>query len=121
MRWEICDEHGPGWDGVDEFEREELPGADEASVVLVGKVEGEDGEEVGEHEVDGEIGVGVADKVEPVQMTACAISVRERFCKSGAEEDGPVVSVFWPVIFVLELFVVLQSASWSDGMDRIGV
>ena len=59
MLWEGRDHDGSCCDGVDEFEREELAGADKTGVVFVDEAEGEEGEEVGEEEVDGEVGVGV--------------------------------------------------------------
>ena len=47
MLWEGGDHDGSCCDGMDEFEREELAGADEAGVVFVDEAEGEEGEEVG--------------------------------------------------------------------------
>lgn len=74
---------------MDEFQGEELARADEALVVFVDEVEREDGEEVGEEEVDGEVRVGVADEVEPV---AAGGKGRGVVCV-GIERGRPVVAL----------------------------
>lgn len=68
---------------MDQLQREELPGLDEPSIILVRKVQCEDGEEVGEHEVDREIGISVADKIEPVGSAGGV--VRRWFEEAGRE------------------------------------
>lgn len=110
---------------MDELERKELAGADEATVVLVDKVESKEGKEICEGEVDGKVGVGIADEVKPV-------FARERkgrvvgicwggFVETpgfpiyrGAKEEGrPVISGRRPVVVFayVKVLVVLESKS----------
>lgn len=45
-----------------------MTSADEATVVLVDEAKGDEGEEIREKKVDGEIGISVRDEVEPVTL-----------------------------------------------------
>ena len=67
---------------MDEFQRKELTGANELDVVLVNEEEGEDGEEVGEYELQRSDGGRVREKIQPVsawRRRIAVISVVERF------------------------------------------
>jgi len=87
---------------VDEFQGEELAGTDEAPVVFIDEIEGQESEKVGENEVDGEVRVCVADKVKPVEGRGW------RFFARGAVERGPVVVVVFSFSFT-HADVVLES------------
>lgn len=77
MLGKVGHEDSASRDGVYEFKRKKLTGANETTIILVDKIEGKYGEEVGEGEVDGEIGICVTDKVKPV-------AARERECGVGS-------------------------------------
>lgn len=93
------DEYGARGDGVHELEREELARADEAAVVLVDEEQREEGEDVREDEVRGEVGVRVADEVEPVVWGGCV--VRGGVDDGATEESRPVLLVAGPVAVVV--------------------
>jgi predicted RNA-binding protein with TRAM domain len=81
VRGELRDHDRARGDGVHEFEREELPRADEAFVVFVDEVEREESVEVDEEEMDGQVRVRVRDEVEPIAARLGAV----RRCRGGRE------------------------------------
>jgi hypothetical protein len=131
MSREVGDEDGAGGYGVNEFEGKELARADEATVVLVDKIEGEDGEEVGKGEVDGEEGVSIADEVEPVlagegkglvgPSWGSLIEEPGPCIDRGTEKvGGPVVAVGGPIIVFAEVKVFVVLSKGSGIADGIG-
>jgi hypothetical protein len=92
---------------VHELEGEELAGADEAAVILVDKVKGEEREEVGEDEVQREVRVGFADEVEPIDFRESGVGAIGS--GRGLEESGPAGEHVWPVVRVVRPFFFISN------------
>jgi hypothetical protein len=72
---------------VDEFQGEELTRTNKPSIILIDEIEGQEGEQIGEDEVDREVRVCVADKTKPVVGRGWSFFAR---C---AVKGGPIVVV----------------------------
>jgi hypothetical protein len=59
MRWEPSYHDGAGGDRMHEFKREELSCFDESLVVQIDEAQGEEGEKIGECEVQRQIRIGI--------------------------------------------------------------
>ena len=53
----------------------------------------------------GEVGVGVADEVEPVGAGVVGARLVE---ETRRKTEGPVIFIAWPVVVVVEVFIVLS-------------
>src|SRR4051812_31493812 len=106
MAREIGNQNRSGWNGMDKLQGEQLSRAKETSIILVNKVKSEDGEEIGEYNVNRKVGVCVVDKIQPARRD----STVRRGIKNGLTKCGPVfwVVIVWPFSVSEEAFVVLM-------------